>query len=42
MRVAGFPRINLDDYKVVTTEGVESTFKAGRESGPLKLRPPAP
>jgi type II secretory pathway pseudopilin PulG len=39
MSFMGFPRINLDDYNIVTTEGVEQTFKAGKEAAPIKLRP---
>ncbi|KWT98021.1 MULTISPECIES: hypothetical protein [unclassified Variovorax] len=40
MRIAGYPKINLDDYKVVITEGVEATFKSGKESAPIRLRAP--
>lgn len=39
MRLAGYPKINLDDYKVVTTDKVEAAFKSGREEAPIKLRP---
>lgn len=38
MRVAGYPKINLADYKVVTTDKVEQTFDKGREDGPVQLR----
>jgi hypothetical protein len=36
--IAGYPKINLADYKPVVTDRVEETFKAGKESAPLKLR----
>ncbi|MNR71295.1 hypothetical protein D3C71_19100 [compost metagenome] len=39
--VAGYPKANLDDYKVIITDGVAQTFKTGRESAPLQLRPQA-
>lgn len=38
LRLAGFPKINMADYAPITTDRVEDTFKAGKESGPLKLR----
>lgn len=38
MRMAGYPKINLDDYKVITNDYTQNAFKAGKESGPLKLR----
>lgn len=38
LRLAGFPKINLADYAPITTEGVETTYKNGKEAGPLKLR----
>lgn len=37
---AGFPRIDLTKYGVITTEAVDQVFKAGRESGPIQLRKP--
>lgn len=37
MGLMGWPRINLDDYDIVITEGVEQTFRSGKEV-PLKLR----
>lgn len=42
MRIAGYPKINLADYKVITTDRTENTFKAGKEEAPLQLRPVAP
>lgn len=41
LRIAGFPKINLDDYKIVTTDKVEKAFATGREDGPIQLRPAA-
>lgn len=38
MRIAGYPKINLADFKVVTTDKVEDAFKKGREEGPVQLR----
>lgn len=38
LRMAGFPKINLEDFNPITTEQTEAVFKAGKESGPLKLR----
>ncbi len=36
--VLGFPRVNLDEYKIVLTERTEESFKNGKEDGPLQLR----
>lgn len=38
LRIAGYPKINLDEYKPIVTDRVEETFKTGKESAPLKLR----
>lgn len=38
LRIAGFPKINMADYNPITTDNTEAVFKAGKESGPLKLR----
>ncbi len=38
MRIAGYPKINLADFKVVTTDKVEDAFKKGREEGPVQMR----
>jgi Flp pilus assembly pilin Flp len=37
MRVAGFPRVDLDEYNVVTNERTEDAFSTGSES-PIQLR----
>ncbi|KWU19111.1 hypothetical protein [Burkholderia cenocepacia] len=39
MHLAGYPKINLGDYKVVKTDSAVAAFKTGRESGPIQLRP---
>jgi hypothetical protein len=36
--MAGYPKIDLKEYQPVITDSVESAFKAGKESAPLKLR----
>lgn len=38
LRIAGFPKINLDDYKVVVTDRAAEAFKSGKEEAPIKLR----
>lgn len=38
LRIAGFPKLNLDEFKPITTDRVEDTYQKGKESGPLKLR----
>lgn len=42
MRMAGYPKINLAEFKTVTTDAVEQTFKDGKEKGPIQLRPVTP
>ncbi len=42
MRIAGYPKVNLADYKVITTDRTERTFQAGKEEAPLQLRPAKP
>ncbi len=38
LRIAGFPKLNLEEYQPVVTDRVENTFKNNKENGPLKLR----
>jgi uncharacterized protein (UPF0333 family) len=38
MRMAGFPKLNLDDYKIVSTDRAQEAFKNGKESAPIRLR----
>lgn len=42
MRIAGYPKVNLADYKVITTDRTERTFEAGKEEAPLQLRQAKP
>jgi hypothetical protein len=39
MRIAGYPKINLADFKTVITENVGQAFKTGVENSPIQLRP---
>jgi hypothetical protein len=38
MHIAGYPKINLDDYKAITTDYAANAFKTGKETGPMQLR----
>jgi uncharacterized protein (UPF0333 family) len=38
LRMAGFPKLNLDDFKIVSTDYAQDAFKNGKESGPIRLR----
>ena len=38
MRFAGYPKVDLNEFKPITTDRVEVTFKNGKEAAPLKLR----
>ncbi len=38
LRIAGYPKVNLAEFKPVTTDQTERVFEAGKEAGPLKLR----
>lgn len=37
LKVAGYPKINLADYRIVTSERTEQVFEKGKEE-PLRLR----
>jgi len=37
MRLAGYPKINLDDYKIITSNHAKKTFETGVDEG-LQLR----
>lgn len=39
LRTAGFPKLKLDDYKVISTDRAQEAFKNGKESAPIQLRP---
>jgi uncharacterized protein (UPF0333 family) len=38
LRTAGFPKLNLDDYKIVSTDRAQEAFKNGKERAPIRLR----
>lgn len=38
MRMLGYPKVPLDAYNIVITEGVAKAFENGKEAGPVKLR----
>lgn len=38
MKFAGYPKINLSDYEIVSTDRADSAFKNKKEEGPIKLR----
>jgi uncharacterized protein (UPF0333 family) len=38
MRIAGYPKINLADYKIISTDRADTAFEKGKESGIIKLR----
>jgi len=38
LRIAGFPKLNLNDYQPVVTDRVDNVFQNNKEAGPLKLR----
>ena len=38
LSLAGYPKINLDDYKIVSTDRSADAFRTKKETGPLQLR----
>lgn len=40
LRMAGYPKTDLDKYKVITNDVAAKAFNDGKESGPMKLRQP--
>lgn len=38
MRFAGYPKLNLADYRPVSTDRASKAFETGKEDGPVKLR----
>jgi hypothetical protein len=38
LKFAGYPKINLDDFRIVSTDRADDAFKNHKEDGPLKLR----
>lgn len=38
LRIAGFPKVDLDKYQVISTDRANRAFETGKEDAPLKLR----
>lgn len=38
MRIAGFPKIDLDEYQTISTTRARDTFESGIEEEPIQLR----
>jgi uncharacterized protein (UPF0333 family) len=38
MRMAGYPKVNLKDFDIVSTDRADTAFKEHKETGPIKLR----
>jgi uncharacterized protein (UPF0333 family) len=41
LHLAGYPKIDLKEFEIVTTDRTEAVFKDHKESGPLQIRPAA-
>ena len=38
LRIAGYPKVDMNKFKPITTDRTENVYNAGKEDGPLKLR----
>jgi len=38
LRIAGYPKVDMNKFNPITTDRTENVYKAGKEDGPLKLR----
>jgi uncharacterized protein (UPF0333 family) len=38
LRVAGYPKLNLDEFKIISTSRADDAYQKGKEDTPLKLR----
>ena len=38
LRFAGYPKINLDEYQIVSTSRADDAFEKGKEDAPINLR----
>jgi len=38
LRIAGFPKVDMNKFKPIVTDAVQDIYKNGKESGPMKLR----
>jgi hypothetical protein len=41
MRFAGYPKLNLADFDIVSTDRADTAFKNKKEDGPIQIRPSA-
>lgn len=39
MAFAGYPKVDLDKFAIISTDSVQETFKNGKEKAPIQLRP---
>lgn len=39
LNVAGYPKVNLDTFAIVSTDTADEAFRTKREAGPIDLRP---
>jgi hypothetical protein len=39
MRFAGYPKVNLSDFDIVSTDRADTAFRNKKEDGPIQLRP---
>jgi hypothetical protein len=42
MRFAGYPKVTLKDFDIVSTDRADTVFQNHKEDGPIQLRAPAP
>lgn len=38
LRIAGYPKLNLEEFKPVSTDRADDAFQKGKESAPIQLR----
>lgn len=38
LRIAGYPKLNLDEFKIISTGRADDAYQKGKEDAPLKLR----
>lgn len=42
LRMAGYPKLDLAEFKIVTTDYASEAFRTGKEKGPIQLRAKVP
>jgi hypothetical protein len=42
LRTAGYPKLDLTKFEIITTDRTEDIYQRGKESGPIQLRPATP